>query len=190
MSRDSTIQFGKRREMIGNSVYVYYAAHSILILLLLVAAAFDVWKLILPNMISIFVVAAFCAVAILLPSGQISWLSHLGAGAAVLVVGLLVFRFSFLGAGDIKLLTAIAVWAGFDHLLILLVCIGLAGGALAVAVLMMRKFLNSLTLYMPMSGTLAAVQVVCERTKLPYGLAIALGSIWVIYDLPPPGLLY
>jgi prepilin peptidase CpaA len=190
MSRGSAIQFGKRREMIGNSVYVYYAAHGILILLLLVAAAFDVWKLILPNMIAIFVAVAFCAIAILLPPGQISWLSHLGAGAAVLAVGLLVFRFSFLGAGDIKLLTAIALWAGFDYLLILLICIGLAGGALAVAVLMMRRFLNSLTLYMPMSGSLAAVQVVCERTKLPYGLAIALGSIWVIYDLPPPGLLY
>ena len=176
--------------MIGYSVYFYYAAHGILILLLLVAAAFDVWKLILPNMVSVLVAAAFCAVAILLPRGQISLLSHLGAGAAVFAVGLLVFRFSFLGAGDIKLLTAIALWAGFDQLLILLVCIGLAGGALAVAVLLMRNLLRSLVLYVPMSGSLAAAQLVCERTKLPYGLAIALGSIWVIYDLPPPGFLY
>jgi prepilin peptidase CpaA len=176
--------------MIGYSIYYYYAAHSVLVLLLLVAAAFDVWKLILPNMVAVLIAAAFCAAGLLLPPGQISWLSHLGAGAAVFAVGLLVFRFSFLGAGDIKVMTAIAVWAGFDQLLILLICVGLAGGALAVSVLLLRHFLRSLTIYVPMSGTLAAAQVVCERTKLPYGLAIALGSIWVIYDLPPPGFLY
>jgi prepilin peptidase CpaA len=176
--------------MIEYSVPFYYAAHGAFVLLLLVAAAFDVWKLILPNMVSIVLAAVFCAVAILLPPGEIEWWSHLGAGAAVFVVGLLAFRFSLLGAGDIKLLTAIAVWAGFTYLPVLLVCIALAGGGLALAVLLVRHMLRSLTLYVPMSGSLAAVQAVCERTKLPYGLAIALGSIWAIYDLPPPGLLY
>jgi prepilin peptidase CpaA len=176
--------------MIGYSINYYYAAHGVLVLLLVVAAAFDVWKLILPNLVSVLLAAAFCAAGVLLPPGQISWLSHLGAGAAVFAAGLLVFRFSLLGAGDVKLLTAIGVWAGFQHLPLLLICIALAGGVLAVAVLLLRYILRSLTVYVPMSGGLAAAQVVFERTKLPYGLAIALGSIWVIFDLPPPGLLY
>src|SRR5689334_1030515 len=58
--------------------------------------------------------------------------------ASVLAVGFASWRCGLLGGGDVKLLTALALWAGGPTLVQFIVLTALAGGALAVVWLAVR----------------------------------------------------
>jgi prepilin peptidase CpaA len=88
-------------------------AFYLYVILLLIAAATDIWKFIIPNLISLAVIALFVALALMQPF-PVAWGSHLGAAALFFAGGLLLYRFNILGAGDVKLLTALSLWAGFS----------------------------------------------------------------------------
>ena len=102
-------------------------AFYLYMILLLTAAITDIWKFIIPNLISLAVIALFVALALLQPF-PIPWGSHVGAAALFFAGGLLLYRFNILGAGDVKLLTALSLWAGFGHLADLLLGVALCGG--------------------------------------------------------------
>src|SRR3546814_10810588 len=96
--------------------------------LLVGAALFDAGRFIIPNWISLALVGLF-ALAVLAHPMPIDWLSHLGAMALVLVAMLVIYRFGVIGGGDLKLMTAVSLWVGFDALPQLILWVGLAGGA-------------------------------------------------------------
>ena len=83
-----------------------------------------------------------------------------------------------------KLLTALALWAGGPTLVPFIVLTALAGGALAVVWLAMR----SLRALLPVPALIAlgrlGVEVPrAEPTTLPYGVAIGLAGFWLVYHL-------
>jgi prepilin peptidase CpaA len=98
-------------------------------------------------------------------AGVVAAALDLAAAAAVFLAGAFAFRFRLLGGGDVKLLAAGALWLGAAALGPFLLATALAGGALALALLVVRL------LRRPDADGIAA--------SLPYGIAIAAGGILV-----------
>lgn len=166
---------------------ILQGAFALYILLLGLAAVWDLWKFVIPNVLTVTVGCLFLPTAVLLPL-EVNWLSHVGAAAAVFLGGAAAYRFGVLGAGDVKLMTAVSLWAGFDYLPAYGFYVALCGGALAVSLLTMRRALLSLMVYQPSLGNVALPRLFLPGENIPYGVAIAAGSIILGNELPHLGL--
>ena len=158
-------------------------AFVLYVLLLLIAGAMDIWKYIIPNVVSLALLMLFFALAFAQPF-PVNWLSHLLAGGAFFAIGLLLYRFNGLGAGDVKLITVLSVWAGFDHILDLLLGVALCGGALALTLIVLRRVVFSFALIGPSGDRQAMPRVLLQGEPVPYGVGIAAGGIWLGTTLP------
>ena len=175
-----------------------YGAFGLFCLLCLAAAIFDLWKMIIPNIISILLVALFFANALFLNfylGFSVAWISHIGALAAVLIVGLVAYRFKAMGAGDVKLLSAISLWAGFEKNLIdplildrflfdYLILVALCGGGLSIGLLILRRLVIGLLLLQSTPQNVTLPRYLLPREHMPYGVAIALPAIYLAVKLP------
>ncbi len=168
---------------------IFYIASGLYTLLLCIAAALDTWKFIIPNAVTIGLIALFVVTALLLPydMGWRDWLSHLGAAAAVLAGGAVMFAFNKMGGGDVKLMTAVAFWTGFEYLADLLLYIALAGGALAIGLIVARKLLLGLMTARASLTKLSVPRILLSGEPVPYGLAIAPSAIFLGTKLPQLG---
>ena len=138
------------------------------------AAATDVFTMTIPNRLNIGLALAFFALA---PNADLGWqdvLSHMGVGAAMLLIGILLFSLGWLGGGDAKLLAAASLWLGLDHLLMFLTYTAAFGGALALALLAYR---SAPVGALPLPGWAARLHTKGEA--MPYGVAIAAGALFV-----------
>lgn len=157
--------------------YIFYAIFAAYATLLGIAAIFDSSRFIIPNSVTVCLVLLFVVAAAVLPF-ETAWLSHFGAAAAVFTVGLLAYRFNALGAGDIKLITAVSLWASFEFLPELLIFTALAGGGLTLALLLLRTLIVIVAIELPaFRERFSWPRVLCQGEPIPYGVAIALGSI-------------
>ncbi len=168
---------------------VLYIAFALYTLLLGIAAVFDIWKFIIPNTIVVALVVLFIATALLLPFEMtgMEWLSHVGAAVAVFAGGAVLYAFNKMGGGDVKLLTAVAFWAGFEYLAELLLYVAIAGGALAIGLIVMRRIIMSLGAASTKLATIDLPRVLLQGEAVPYGLAIAPISIYLGTKLPQLG---
>lgn len=180
------------------ALIVRYGAFGSFCLLCLAAAAFDLWKMIIPNAISLLLVGLFFVNALFLTFAldyDVAWLSHIGAMAAVLAVGLVIYRFGAMGAGDVKLLTAVALWAGFEenpidpvivahYLFDYLIIVALCGGALSIGLIVLRRLVMGLLLLQSSPQDVTLPRYLLPRESLPYGVAIALPAIYLAVKLP------
>ena len=166
---------------------VIYGISLLFAALMLFAAISDATKFVIPNAVVVGILALFCSAALVLPF-EVRWELHLGALVAVLAVGLVVYRFDGLGAGDVKLISALALWTGFEHLPALLLYIALAGGALALILVISRLLLFSTACYFPKLEPALRARVFRTGAKIPYGVAIAIGGIVTGFSLPHLGL--
>ena len=169
---------------------IFYIASGLYTLLLCIAAALDTWRYIIPNAITVALVTLFVVTALLLPfdMGWRDWLSHLGAAGAVLVGGAVLFAFKKMGGGDVKLITAVAFWAGFEYVAELLLYITLAGGALAIGLMIARRVLFGLMTSGNALSKLKVPRVLLTGEPVPYGLAIAPSAIFLGTKLPQLGV--
>ena len=107
------------------------------------------------------------------------WQSHLIAALAVFAISFLLFSLRILGAGDSKLATAVALWAGLSGLPSFLSYMAIIGAVLAVA----TKLMNTKPLVAaPKEGSWIA-QSQAGRLGVPYGIAICCGAIIAFYQL-------
>lgn len=140
---------------------------ALLILLLVLAAIEDVWRLEINDWVCGAVAAgAFLAVAMNGPAGEL-W-QNLLLFAAVLGIGTLLFVRGWMGGGDVKLLAACALWFNLDLGWKMLVAVAIAGGLETLLVMLIR------VLPWPPSlrKRIAALQV---GEGIPYGVAIGAG---------------
>src|SRR5882757_9506739 len=84
------------------------------------AAASDLFTMTISNRVSLALLGGFLALALLGGMGLHDILSHLGAGATVLVAAFACFAMGWVGGGDAKVAAGVALWFGFVHLLICL----------------------------------------------------------------------
>lgn len=137
-------------------------AQLLVMLLLVAAAAQDVVERRISNWLCAAVLIAAAAAAMAVGPGVALWQNALLV-AAVVVLGLPLFAAGWLGGGDVKLLAAVASWADLASILPLLALIFIAGGAVALLSLAVRR------------------KALSKAAKgVPYGVAIALGTGIVI----------
>jgi prepilin peptidase CpaA len=150
--------------------------------LMICAALWDLTTFEIPNWLSLALVLAFAALAVVAPIGAGEAFSRLGLGAAVLGVGILLFLKGLMGGGDIKLLAASAVWVGWSDFLFFLMVTAILGGLVALLVLAFRR------LELPPSwASVGWLERLHTREQgLPYGVAIGAAGLLVFRQLPLP----
>jgi prepilin peptidase CpaA len=139
------------------------------------AAASDLFTMTISNRVSLALALGFVALALLSGMGLYDLLSHIGAGAAVLVVAFGCFAMGWVGGCDAKVAAAAALWFGFGHLLNYLVYASLFGGALTLLLLQFRQW----PLPYPFAGQVWLTRLHAKESGIPYGIALAIGALMV-----------
>lgn len=139
------------------------------------AAISDLFTMTISNRISLVLIAGFALLAGFsgLPLHDI--MSHLGAGATVLVVAFACFALGWIGGGDAKLAAATGLWFGFDHLLDYLVYASVFGGALTLLLIQFRQW----PLPYALGSQVWLMRLHHKETGIPYGIALAVGALMI-----------
>lgn len=142
--------------------------------MVIVAALRDLTSYTIPNWISLVLIAGFfpAALSVGLPASAIGL--HAAVGGAALVAGMVMFSLGWIGGGDAKLFAAAGLWLGWPAAVPYLAVTGLAGGALAVGLLMLRR---PLLRPFVMNGPSWFVRLAEPGESVPYGVAIAVGAL-------------
>jgi len=109
--------------------------------ILLYAVLMDVLSLRIPNLVSIALIIGFFVYALAARSDW-SLKAHLFAAAITFAIAFILYSIGWFGGGDAKLVTAIMLWAGPNGGATFLVRAALAGGALALAVMLTGRLLR------------------------------------------------
>ena len=140
-----------------------YVLLSLLAIALTVAAVTDARRRQIDNWLNAAV--ALAAPLFWLASGlglaAVGWQLALAGGAFVVLAGL--FAAGAMGGGDVKLLTALALWVRPVWFMHLIVVMAVAGGVLTVLLAMWHVARRHK-----------------EKPVVPYGIAIAAGGFWVL----------
>ena len=162
----------------------------LLLMLVSIAAAVDLHRRVIPNW-NVVATTLLGAVALIASDPSAFWM-HLAIALAVLASGIAVWGLGWLGGGDVKLIAALALWAGPDQVAGLLLTIALSGGALALLV-MMRARIVQMPLFVVAQAQAARLAPAALRLpawpsanaarSLPYGVAVACGGAWLAYHL-------
>ena len=157
-------------------------------LLLLMAVITDVTRYRIPNWIPLSLIVLFIGFAAISPE-PVAWRSHLGAGVFAFILGALLYVFRpILGAGDVKLLTAVSLWLGAPALPAYLLLVSVCGGILAIGLWTVREVMARLGPRLAKGrGGFSVPRVLVREAKIPYGVAIAVGIIPLYMGFP--GLL-
>jgi|CXWL01.1.fsa_nt_gi prepilin peptidase CpaA len=147
--------------------------------LLIFAAGSDVATMTIPNWVSLALAGLFpvAALATGLPLSTIGL--HLLFGTAMLALGFLLFQINVFGGGDAKLIAAAAVWTGFAAFGQFALWTALAGGLMAVALVITRWRVK------PAETRPAFINRLLKlRGGVPYGVAIMTGGLMALGALP------
>ena len=137
-----------------------------LALALLAAAFWDLRTRTIPNGLNLAI--ALGALPFWWLSGLALWPDialQIAVAAGVFGIFALAFALGAMGGGDVKMVAAIALWLPPAAVVLLLVVMSIAGGAL--------------TLFMAVRHRLRKAQ---HKLEVPYGVAIAFGGLWLISE--------
>lgn len=146
--------------------------------LVIIAAASDVYVFRIPNWIGAVLAVAFLPLALAsgMPAAQL--VQHLLAGMVLLGLGYLLFQAGIFGGGDAKLLAAAGLWLGAAGSLTLVSFTALSGGVLGLALLAPRLMRVRAP---PASNGSPSRLRKSLQARIPYGFAIAVA---VMFALP------
>ena len=137
------------------------------------AAFSDLLTMTIPNRISANLVGGFAPVALLAGLDLLQICLHVAAAAAVFAACFCLFATNIMGGGDAKLLTASAVWFGFNTSLVtFLLYVSAFGGLLTLVILLLRSQENLI-----LAARIPVPRLLLTAKKIPYGVAIALGGL-------------
>lgn len=156
--------------------------------LVVVAMAYDLHARRIPNWLVIVALIAALPVQIIangLPTGPVWWITGALTGGLLLMPGYLV---RMLGAGDVKLMAAVGALLGPRAAFEAVLLATAIGGVLAFFALMRKRRLRkgvagAMSMLITMSADGPAVNTEPSRNtvssigSLPYGVAIAIGSV-------------
>ncbi|CCW16217.1 Type IV prepilin peptidase TadV/CpaA [Sphingobium indicum BiD32] len=132
--------------------------------LLIAAAITDLRARIISNRLNL-------AVALLAPlwwlaNGYALWPDmavQLLVGAAIFTLFAALFALGMMGGGDVKLLTALALWFPWQAVLSLVVLMALLGGVVTLVTVVHHRMTRRL-----------------GQPEIPYGVAISLAALWLL----------
>ncbi len=131
----------------------------------------------IPNAVSVVLALGFIPFA-LFAGSAIPLLAHFGIAALVFLLLFAFFAFGWLGGGDVKLASAIMLWAGPVHGASFVVLFALFGGVLALGLFSMRY---ALLQYPQIEGfpVLSKISSWARAGLCPYALPIGLAALCV-----------
>ncbi len=140
----------------------------------------DLITMTIPNRVSVILLAGFLVVAAFSGLSLVEIGYHLLAGLTVFAVVFALFAINAMGGGDAKVLTASAVWFGFNSTLIEFVgTVAFFGGILTVIIVLLRSKENLLaSVGLPASGHLF------HSPRIPYGVAIGIAGFMTYPSSP------
>ena len=141
----------------------------ILAILLIAAALEDAVRLRISNLTVGLVLVAAIVAAITVGLDLRLW-QNLVVFLVLLAVGTPMFAAGRLGGGDVKLLASVGLWFDFAGAVWLLVAVALAGGVLALLILLIRSINWS-------EEIRRRVVLLRPGGGIPYGVAIAAGAL-------------
>jgi len=137
---------------------------TLLIVLLLLACWTDIRSRTISNEINLTI--ALLAVVWWYVSGEAFWPDmaiRIGVALIVFAVFAGLFALRMMGGGDVKMITALALWLPLPALMSMLIVMALAGGAITLFLLIRHRWRQNE-----------------DRPEIPYGVAIAIGGVWVL----------
>lgn len=147
---------------------------------LVLASLTDFLEMKIPNTIPALLAVSFVLVIPFSGLGfvEIGW--HIAAALMVFTVCFTLFALNVMGGGDAKLLTAAALWFGFNpSLFTFLVLTGYLGGALTILVLLLRANWDKLA-----TVGVRLPQTLMVAKKIPYAIAIGAAGL-IAYPSSP-----
>ena len=147
--------------------------------LVFAAGVSDILTLTIPNRFTGAIVLLYPSYV--LSTGQpVDWFGAVLVGAAALALGFFLFSFGWWGGGDAKLFGAVALWAGPNAILDLVLTTTIAGGAIAVFILLQYYLPHAIS-----TGFFRFKAAMPKRKSLPmpYGVAIAVGALYGAFTM-------
>lgn len=160
---------------LGNSAALLLCVQAAFVFCICYAIVSDFTRLRIANWIPATLVALFLVYA-LLRLDVAKFQSHLLLAGIVFALGFIMFVLGWIGGGDVKLLTALTLWAGPSYGSDLLVMTTLGGGLMAFALLLLRSSTQARRL-MPTAGPFGRIRSFAERGVCPYGLAMGAAAL-------------
>ena len=139
--------------------------------LLLAAAWSDARSYTISNRLNGAIAALYIPYVLSAPV-PVEWMPAVLVAGTILLIGFGLFAFGHMGGGDVKLLTASALWAGPELTLAFLLLTAIAGGLLSAVLLMQNRY-----------GWVLGFASGDDAAVVPYGIAIASGGLFVSFTL-------
>jgi len=152
------------------------------VVLLLTIMASDILRRRIPNW-SVLALLALFATAMIVGRPPAPLGSALAAAAIALAVGVGLHAVGWVGAGDAKLFGAVGLFAGLSQLASLALYTALAGGLIAVGLLVVRP-------KQTLAGLTARGRAEGKGRNIPYGVPISLAALlvsWITGFIPGAG---
>lgn len=148
--------------------------------LVIVAALRDTTTMTIPNWLCGLGALLFVPVVLAAGVTPAAAGAALAVGIAALIIGIAMFSVGWIGGGDAKLFAVCGLWLGWQEALPFVVWTAIAGGALAVVLLGLRK----LVVAWPHRGPSWWGRLMTPGGDVPYGIAIALGALATFPESP------
>ncbi len=147
---------------------------------LTLAALTDFLEMKIPNRIPAIMIVSFFAIVPFVGMTLVDFGWHLLAAASVFGVCFGLFAANVMGGGDAKLLSAAALWFGFNISLFEFVAFtGYIGGALTISVILLRANWEKLA-----TVGIRLPQTLMVAKKIPYAIAIGAAGLLTYPNSP------
>lgn len=143
--------------------------------LMVFAGATDLFTLMIPNRVSLGLVAGFVLLA---PFAGLGWEAialHFALGLVMLVICIGIFAMGWIGGGDAKLFAAASLWMGHEYIYEYALITAIFGGVLTVGMLILRMY----PLPVGLRSQMWISRLHDAGRGVPYGIALAAAGLLV-----------
>jgi len=138
----------------------------------------DFRRLIIPNWAPLALVSAFAVYA----ATHLGWrmfMAHFANAAVVFVLATAFFVAKWMGGGDVKLLTAVALWMGPEHGALFTLLMAVLGAVLAMALILIRQYGELVGQSIWDLAFFKRLAELAHAGECPYGVAIGIAALLV-----------
>ncbi len=139
------------------------------------AGIMDILTMKIRNMLVLAVAGAYFVLAPIAGYSLVDMATSVGVAGIVFVVTFGFFAMGWIGGGDAKLATAVALWFGWDHALIYFIYATLAGGLLTLVIIGFRSAMLPASWY----ANESIMRLHNSKSGIPYGAAFAFAALFV-----------
>ncbi len=166
--------------MLSASLPALHTVVALGFMILVVASAIeDARRMVIPNRYCLSIVLLYPAHVLTAPDPVQWWIAILVSGV-LFALGFLIYLRGWTAGGDAKLVAAVGLWAGADHVAGFLILTALAGGLMAIALWLRHRAQRA-----PSLGMIPFTQADPDfaRKPMPYGVSIGAGGLYVAFTV-------